>query len=157
MARKDELIFHLREYLVAEGVVRHADPGAGEDAALPPVWAMPEGGAVAPGDKAGAQDNRDVVLSIFDGGGFAPPTPHSSFLRRDTVDFRIRARRYPMAGELEAQLRGLLVGDIGRRGWLMGAVRVESSEEWRPLQPDPSGASYGGHASVWSVLFTYQA
>jgi hypothetical protein len=154
LARKDELIRALRDYLIAEGLVRHADTPASP---LPPVWATPEGGAVAPGDKSAPQDHPDLVLSIFDSGGFSPPTPHSSFLRRDTVDLRFRARRYHQASELEAQLRALLVGDIGRRGWNMGAVRVESCEEWRPFQPDPSAAGQPGHGAVWSLLFTYQA
>ena len=150
MATGDDLLRAVRDYLEQQGVVRRPTQAG----PLPPLWLHPEGGAVAPGDKRPPEDGPAVVVSAFFSGG-VPMRAYESFLRRDAVQFWMRATRAPHAFAVERELRDLLVADLGRRDWSMAGLRVVASEEWRPMQPAPAAGP--GHAFTWSCLFDYDA
>ena len=151
MADASDLLEQLRAHLIAEGIARHPDAGG----PLPPLWIQPEGGAPAPGDKSGVQNHADLVVTAQFTGGLAAPR-YASDRRRDTVDFWLRARRAPFAMEAEAQLRGELVGDLGRRNWNMAGLTVVESLEWAALRSSTAYAG-PGHTFVWTCLFEYWA
>lgn len=150
MADAAQLMEAFREELVDAGIAR-APTVAGP---LPPVWLAPEGGANAPSDKQGVENNNDLVLSVFYAGGQAM-RPFESFWRRSTVDVVFRARKAPMAMECEALIREHFVGDLGRYEWSMGGLNMHCTLEWRALQPAPSTGP--GHAFVWSMFAEFDA
>ncbi len=152
MANAADLVDQVRAHLVALGLVRLPDVPGDE----PPVWLHPEGGAIAPGDKSGAQDDANLVLSVIRPTGMAS-RPMEAWLRRDIVEVWLRARMAPLAMEFEPALREVFVGDPGpRREWDMGALRVHSSQEWTALQAVP-GIAGPGHTFRVSYVIDYPA
>jgi hypothetical protein len=151
VADQAALLEAIRSYLVSLGHVRLPTVAG----TAPPLWLAPEGGAVAPGDKQGVENDPDLVLSVFHTGGIAGE-PFYSWVRRDTVDIWLRCRKAPHAMEKEPQLRAAFVGDLGKRDWTMAGLHVVYSGEWRPLQP-LYGAGGPGHAFVVSYYFEYPA
>lgn len=157
MADAAQLMDAVRQHLLNEGLARTPGTPGPE----PTVFVLPEGGAVAPGDKKGAEDHPDVVLSLFYSGGFAA-RPYEPFLRRGTVDFWFRAKPRggaPIALELEQLVREAFVGSasadtFGKRNWTMGGLLVHSTQEWRSVSPVPG---VEGHAFVWAMLVEYSA
>lgn len=141
-----DLLTHLRDHLVAQGLVRRPDETM--PAGAPPLWLEPRDGVPAPGEGQNPTERGpDVVLGAFRGGGI-PARPFESSLREDVVEIRIRARLAPMASAIEAQLRPAL---IDRRNFQLGAETVIDCEEWRALQP--LGAGRQGFTYVWSLIF----
>lgn len=134
----------LRAELVAAGLVRAPnDPGAGARPWLPPAWKHPDGGAIAPGDKAdeGAPEPaRDdgLVVSLMHAPG-VPPSAGEEERRVDGVDVVYRGRAVPDIVTLDAEVRAVLLGDPpdpgGRSDWVMGGVYVIQSRLYRALQP----------------------
>lgn len=135
-----DLLTHLRDYLVAEGIAR-VPRVAG---AAPPLWIEPRNGAVAPGESPGndpAEANADAVISLFFTGGVVQP-PYESFWRKDVVDFWLRVSKAPTALELDKQLRAALTD---KRAWDMAGLEVIESEQWRALgrlDSGPQGFTY---------------
>lgn len=136
------LIAELRDYLIAQGVVRAPDQaGPGARPWLPVAWKHPDNGAIAPGDAADsdqaatAQDDG-LVVSLMRAPGI-PPAPGSEERRIDGVDIVFRSNAVPPVDALEAQIRELLVGsDPGSRtDWQMAGLYVIQSVQYRAYQP----------------------
>lgn len=136
------LVDHLRNYLVAEGLVRKPDQaGPGARPWLPVAWKHPDDGAVGPGDAADqdkpatAQDDG-LVLSIFMAPGI-PPARGAEERRVDGIDLWLRGNAVPPIIDLEAGIRQRLVGQDpgGRTDWTMDGLYVIQSTQFRPFQP----------------------
>lgn len=136
------LLDYIRDYLVAEGIVRKPDV-AGE---LPPLWREPKEGAPAPGEREGTANNDSAVISVFNSGsiGRAPFNPW----RYKTVDFWLRVASAPLYEPLADEISDALLGDQGARfGWDMAGLQVIETREWRPwgrLGADEQGWTYVG-------------
>lgn len=126
-----EVIGPLRDYLVAQGVVRKPSVAG----ALPPCWLEPREGLPAPGEKppngSATQVGPTVVLGLFRTGGIAVG-PYESSWRERTLDLRIRAQTGAQVRDIEQLITPLI---IDKHGWQMGAMAVIDSEMWRELQP----------------------
>lgn len=136
------LLTALREHLVGEGIVRKpavAGP-------VPPCYVEPRDGCPAPGQLSGTEQ-ADVVVALFASGGF-PARPFESWWKQETVDVYVRAKRAPDAFPLADAIRSAVVD---RRGWVMDALPVVESLEWRPLQR--LGSDDDGWTFVWSGAF----
>jgi hypothetical protein len=134
------LLDYIRDYLVAEGIVRKPDV-AGE---LPPLWREPQDGAPAPGERDGVYNDDSAVLSIFDTGGIARAA--YSPWRYRTVDFWLRLAKPPLFEQLSAEVTDAFCGDQAAKfGWSMAGLDVIESREWRPwgrLGSDENGWTY---------------
>jgi hypothetical protein len=132
----------LRDYLVAEGLVRAPDvAGAGARPWPPPAWRHPDEGAIGPGDAADAgrpdvAHDDGLVVSLMAAPGI-PPTAGDEDRRQDGVDIVIRTRAVPPAYDLENEIRKRLMEPDpgGRIDWMMGGLYVVQSRQWRPWQP----------------------
>lgn len=140
MAENPDLLTHLRDFLIAESIVR--DPRtAGTD---PPFWRNPPG-AIGSGEKSGTERDAGVVVSAFLTDGVVPPPTDAPHLRRDVVTIRVRTAAGPGTGitawgskaalDFDWRLRAALVGDaFGKReGWTMAGLELVSTELWRAL------------------------
>lgn len=136
------LVDRLRNFLVAEGLVRKPDQaGPGARPWLPPAWKHPDGGAVGPGDAkdqgrpATAQDDG-LVVSIFMAPGI-PPIAGAEDRRQDGIDLWFRGSAVPPIIDLEAAIRARLVGPGpgGMVDWVMDGLYVIQSTQFRPFQP----------------------
>jgi hypothetical protein len=136
------LIDNLRQHLIDQGIVRAPNvPGPGARPWLPPAWKHPDNGPVGPGDAAdqGLPDsNRDdgLVVSLMHAPG-VPPEAGNEERRQDGVDVWMRGVSVPAIAALEAEIRAELVGRLpgGHVDWMMGALYVVQSREWKPFQP----------------------
>lgn len=122
-----QLLTALREHLASEGLVRDPAVPGGE----PPMWLEPRTGVRAPGEGDAPERGDDVVLGAYVAGG-VPPRPYESWQRRPTVDLRFRSRTAPLAHQLDAGIRAVL---IDRRNWMLGSLRIIESQVWREFQP----------------------
>jgi hypothetical protein len=133
------LLQHLRDYLVAQGLVR--DPRANTPA-LPPMWLEPRNGTPAPGEPEGATGNRavevgqDLVVAAFPVKPF-PSRRHEGFIRKDAIELILRARLAEHALGFEPGLRAAL---HDKRGWDMAGMRIEETLETQGLTPLARGA-----------------
>lgn len=154
MATTENLLDAVRSHCLAQGIARPAYQAV---ANLPPLYLQPEDGAPAPGDKTGVEANADLVLSAFHSGGIAAQ-PYEEFLRKDIIEFWLRARKVPYATERERLLRAAFLGEMGKRDWLVGTgpqqLHVHSTQEWRPFQP---ARGFAGHSFTVALLFEYAA
>ena len=138
------LLEHMRDSLVAQGVVR-APRTVG---ALPPMWLEPRDGTPAPGEGQNATEiGADVVLGAFRVAGIAP-RPYEGSVRVDGVDIWIRSRTYPLASTVEDQLRTAL---NDKRHWVMGALLVNESIIFRDMAPVERNAQ----AYTFSVSYLF--
>jgi hypothetical protein len=158
------LLDHLRNYLIAQALVRAPDvPGAGPRPWLPPAWRHPDGGAVGPGDAkdagkpAAAQDDGLVVSLIFAPG--IPPAAGEEERRIDGVDIQLRGRAVPAIVDLESAIRHALLGNPpdpgGRTDWVMDGLYVVQVRLYRALQP--IAAAEGVYTFVVGYLFETRA
>lgn len=99
------LIDALRDYLIAQGVVR--DPRTAGN--LPPCWRSPKFGVPAPGEGEGSEVGANAVVGLFPTTGVAREPYDASVLRTDGLDVRIRSRTAPAAIELDDAIRAKLV------------------------------------------------
>jgi hypothetical protein len=133
-----QVIGPMREYLIAQGVVRRPDTAASSGVwpggQLPPLWLEPREGVAAPGDVppngSAVQIGADVVLGLYRSGGFSPG-PYESTWRRPTVDLRIRARRADFVDQIEKLITSRI---IDKYNWQMASFAVIDSGMWRELQ-----------------------
>jgi hypothetical protein len=138
------LLSEMRDYLVAQGIARKPTVAGG----LPPMFIHPRDGVRAPGEGQGVEIGTNAVLGVFHSGGL-PMRPYESFLRRDTVDLWIRCLSAPTAFDIEFAVRTVIVD---KRNWLMGAMTVLESLEWRPLQQlssDSQGFTFIVSYLIW--------
>lgn len=143
-----ELLDHLRDSLRAAGIVRRPDEaGAGARPWLPPAWKHPDVGlGYAPGDAA--QEKRPavtfddgLVVNLFMAPGLIPDLGGED-RREDGVDVVLRGNAVPTINATERAIRDHLLGDDpgGRTDWVMGALYVIQSRQWRPFQPIAAAA-----------------
>jgi hypothetical protein len=137
------LLDNLRDYLIAEGLVRAPNaPGPGPRPWLPPVWRHPDNGAVAPGDAADqgrpdAARDDGLVVSLMHAPGI-PPRAGEEERRIDGVDVVFRGTAVAPIFDLERAIRDRLVGTLdpgGRADWVMAGLYVIQSRQWSPMQP----------------------
>lgn len=126
-----DLLDNLRQYLINQGVVR-APRVAGP---LPPMWIAPRFGCPAPGQTDGlnapTEVGNDLVVAIVPTTDI-PPARYEGWLRRNHVQFIIRARIAPLALSFENTVRANI---NDRRGWMMASVPIIESLIFRGLQP----------------------
>lgn len=119
-----DLLEHLRDHLVAEGLVELPNTNG----PLPALVLEPRDGAPGPG--AGAFADEELVVSAFIATGI-PSQRHEGFVRIDAVDLWLRATSPRVAVEWEE----LLVNELhDKRGWDMAGLRVEETLQFRALQ-----------------------
>lgn len=126
MANPD-LLKHLRDYLIANGVGR--DPRVA--GAEPPIWLNPRDGAPAPGEKNGVENDAAAMISLFNTGGVVAPPYEQSVWRYETVDIWLRTITAPRANDLDWEIEPLLVDK-----WNIdiGTLAVIEVKKWRALQ-----------------------
>lgn len=134
----DTLLEHVRDYLVAQGVVRSPRTAG----SLHPLFLEPRDGAYAPGEPENATEvDQDLVVSAYIAPG-VPPRVYEGFFRTDGVDFWIRARLAPLAVKFEETLRATL---HGQQNVMMGGERIIQAAmftDMRPLGRGPSGYTF---------------
>ncbi len=132
------LIDALRDFLIAEGVVR--DPRvAGAD---PPCWRSPRMGVPAPGDGDAPEMGASVVVGIFPAAGIARDPYEASVLRTDGIDIRIRSLRPPDAINLDDEIRGKI---MDKRALSMAGLQIVECRLERPMNlivSDEQGFDY---------------
>lgn len=137
---------HLRDYLIAEGLVRRPDVAG----ALPPVWKHPDGGAMGPGDardqgRPAVTFDTGLVVSLMHAPGLVPEIGAEE-RRMDGVDVVFRGDSVPEIRVLEAAIALRLLGDPagivaprpdpgGRTDWVMAGLYIIQARQWSPMQP----------------------
>jgi len=141
-----DLLKGIRNYLISQGVVRDERvPGT-----APPLWIAPRHGTPAPGQSEGlnpTEVGQDVVASISKTSGIAPQSMEG-FIRKDGVQFVVRARKAPFGYAFEQQVRVAL---NDKRGWMMDNVPVNESLLYRDLAP--IGADDQGYIFTFEYMF----
>lgn len=137
-----DLLDAMRTYLIAQNIVRSPRvPGA-----APPLWIAPRDGTPAPGEGSDATEKgSDAVLSIVRTGGI-PGDSYESFLRKPTVDIRLRTRTAKIAYDIDMLLRDAL---HDKRAWDMAGLTVVESLQFRELQ------SLGSDAQSFDFVTEY--
>jgi hypothetical protein len=116
----------LRDYLVAEGIVRVPSVSG----SAPPIWLEPRMGTPAPGEGNNPTERgATIVVGAVQEPGI-PPSAYESLKRQDIVGFTIRTLKAPDAHAFEGQLRDAL---IDRRNWDMAGMRIIESEVWSEI------------------------
>lgn len=125
-----DLLDNLRQYLISNGLVR--DPRVAGD--KPPLWIAARFGCPAPGQTEGLADSEvgPTLVAEIKPATDVPPAPYEGWLRRNHVEFVIRARTPPPAISFENSVRALI---NDRRGWTMVNVDIIESLIFRGLQP----------------------
>lgn len=88
MTSPNELLTALRVHLIEAEIVRHPDT---VDDDLHPCFVEPHGGAPAPGDMTGAQNDDKLILSLMFSTTIAEGA-FDTYRRRFAIDFRYRSR-----------------------------------------------------------------
>lgn len=141
-----ELLPHLRDYLIAEGLVRKPSVAG----AVPPLWLDPRNGVPAPGEgNAATEIDADVVLGAFQVTGFPKPPYEASVLRMDAVDVWIRARMAPFAYRTADPIVEAL-GD--KRQFDLAGLTIVECLLFRPLQRLGSDE----HSFDFTMQFTFE-
>lgn len=125
-----QLLPNLRAYLTVAGIGRAPGTVDARDGVYP-LWLDPRGGVPAPGEKAGAEDDPNVVLGAFQVSGIARAAYDASYLRTDAVDIWVRARLAPFAYDVDDRLRDVL---SDKRAYSLGVLTILESHLFRPLQ-----------------------
>lgn len=147
------LLDRIRQHMIDEAIGR--DPRTPADNPGPPypVFREPRDGVPAPGEGKGAERDDDLVVGLIVAPG-VPPQTHEDFFRTDAVQFRIRARNYPLAETFERSLREAF---HDRMNWLMGPLdadpgeRIIHSRIYTDMQRLGSGPE--GHTFVCAYTF----
>lgn len=142
---------NLRDYLIAQGLVRAPDVAGGAGRPwLPPVWRHPDTGAMGPGD---AKDQErppttyddGLVVSLMRAPGLSIE-PGAEERRIVGCDIVFRGNRVQTIDDLERAISLRLLGDPagvvaprpdpgGRTDWVMAGLYVIQARQWSPLQP----------------------
>lgn len=139
-----DLLDALRDHLVAQGIVRVPRQAGAE----PPLWLEPKEGVPAPGEGGSGAEIGSTVAAAFRTGGVPFERAGGPFIRRVTVDIRIRSLKPPDAYALDSALYREL---HDRQAWDMGALTVIESLQARELQRLGSDAQ--GFDFVTEYLF----
>ena len=135
----EELLPHLRDYLVAQGLVRR--PGVA--GAAHPLWLDPREGVPAPGEGTNATEvDADVVLGAYQVGGIPRARFDQSYLRTDAIDVWIRARIAPFAYRTADPIIAALAD---KRQFDLAGLTIVECLLFRPLQKlgsDENGFDY---------------
>lgn len=131
------LLENFRDALIAADVNLRVPSKAGK---AHPLWLEPRGGAPAPGEKEGAEDDGDLVASAFKMPGLGTEPWEGDTFRYDNVEVRIRAMRPPDAYGLEEELRAILHEG---RNWDMGEMRIIESRVFVELTPLANDSAQG--------------
>lgn len=124
----EELLPHLRDYLIAQGLVRK--PGVAA-AGRHPLWLDPRHGVPAPGEGDNATEiDNDVVLGAFQVTGIPKPPYEQSVLRTDAVDIWLRVRMSPFAYQTADALIAALAD---RRQFDLAGLTIIECLLFRPL------------------------
>lgn len=133
------MLTQLRNFLIAEGLVRSPDVAGDE----PPIWRHPDNGPVGPGDAAEQQKpatahDAGLVVSLLWAPG-VPPLAGEEERRHDSVDIYFRGTAVQPIIDLENEIRKRLLGDPpdpgGRADWVMDGRYVIQSAQSSPMQP----------------------
>ena len=116
------LVEQLREYLVAQGIVRKAE----QTGAAPPCWMNPRDGAREPVSPDLAAVTLVQTLAV------PQPGEVQRFLEEPIVDVIVRATTDPRAQLIHRQIRGALAD---KELFTMGSLLVERALVWRMDQP----------------------
>ncbi|HET6502105.1 MAG TPA: hypothetical protein VFG87_15220 [Amycolatopsis sp.] len=138
------LLEQLHAYLIAQGAGQH--PSAAPSLTIPSVWMVPRDGAPLPRvDPATKAPLENITITLVDTHFRSPSTLELS-VEETFVDVIIRSRQ-PGAGKLVQRAIKSLLAPVdatgGRWQWMMGALLVELSTEWRGDQPLPQRQSIG--------------
>ena len=147
MPSNADLLHHLREMLIDEGIVRR--PPVVDDAY--PMFIQPDGGAPAPGEKEPPENDDEMILTIMDGGDI-PSETFLGHIRRATVDlyFRTAKGKTPDAMDLEPQINALIVD---KWAWDMAGLFVLESKLWAGMQQVRNAP---GDGTTWVVKFYFE-
>jgi hypothetical protein len=147
MPNQAQLLDAFRKELIALDLVRRP-PVAGSEY---PLFVEPEGGAPAPGEREGTEDNADMILTAKSGGDI-PSAAFSGFIREATIDLYLRAAKgkamLPM--QLEPQINAAIVD---KWAWTMGGLYVLESGLYAGLQEVRNAP---GDGTTWSVKYRFQ-
>lgn len=124
-----QLLPNLRVFLADAGIARAPGTAAPDD--VYPLWLDPRGGVPAPGEKAGVEDDPDVVLGAFVVSGIPRAPYDATHLRTDAVDIWIRVRLAPFAYDVDDRIRDVL---SDKRAYSLGVLTILESRLFRPLQ-----------------------
>jgi hypothetical protein len=108
----------------------------------------PRDGVPPPGS---VQPATDAVLAAIPTGGI-PARVREDELRKDIVDIWLRTKTSVRARELEEEIRELL---IDKTDWMMGALWIGESLQWRPLQRFSSDQD--GYTYITAYIFERRA
>ena len=144
------LLSEIRNYLVAQGVVRKPSTAG----ALPPMWLEPQSGTPAPGEGNNPVEvGPTLVVAAYLTGGFAQG-PYESWLRKPVVDFRFRSKGAGAPADIENIDLEITRRLTDKRDWMMAAMYVVQSSQYRALQrigADTQGYEYV--SSFWFELY----
>jgi len=112
---------------VAQGVVRVPRVAGAE----PPLWLEPKEGVPAPGEGASGPEIASTVAAAFRTGGIPFERAGGAYIRRVTVDIRIRSMKVQDAYALDSALYPLL---HDKQAWDMSGLTVIESLQERELQ-----------------------
>jgi hypothetical protein len=141
-----DLLLNTRSYLIAQGIVR--DPRDSSNS-LPPMWIDRRQGVPGPTETEGlapVEVGQTLVVGISKATG-TPSAPYEGFIRRDHIEFIVRAVTANLAYAFENQVRTVL---NDKRGWMMASVPVDESLLYRDLAPVVSD-QFG-----WTFTMEYQ-
>ncbi len=129
------VIEELQTYLIAQGIGQH--PNAAVSLTLPSIWTLPRDGAPLPREG----ENATITLrdQVIRGAG-----PLEAWIDEAFVDVIVRARQAGAGKLLQRRIKDLIVpfdAHGGRKQWMMGALLVEQSREWRGDQELPQRQS----------------
>ena len=138
----------LANYLIDEDLVRAAN--SSNDSGLPVIFVNPADGAISPDDLKN-EAATDITLSIFSSGGFGTD-PYNGFLDRRTVNFYFRCKKGKEKDLLDlSNTIDSILDD--QRAWVMGDLRVEIAQIYRPVQYLPTDKPEQGSIFVSEYFF----
>lgn len=159
MSTVTDLLTAFRNELVAEQLVRKASQA--NPAGRPPMFVQLDGGAPAPGEREGVENDPELITTIFAGGDFPPATDGA--LRRSTVDLRYRTApgKAPRAFNLDALVCAHIAdqdqdGYAARYDWTMAGLYIVESRVWTALQPIRTDPAQGADF-VTKFYFEYRS
>lgn len=120
----NRLTKNLSDYLIDEGILRTPAVSGSE-----PVVFL-EVNAPAPEDLKGTAET-DITVTLQTNSGFGT-RPYEGFLDRRGVNFTYRCKKQKEREIIDlANTIDFMIDD--KRAWIMGDIRVEISQLWRPL------------------------
>jgi hypothetical protein len=132
------LLDHVRAGLIDAGVKLRAPDEADVDRF--PLWLEPRGGAPAPGEGDGSDDDAVMVCSAFRMPGISTGPWEGDSYRYDNVEIRMRTQRPPAAYALEEAIRPVL---HDRRNFDLDGIRIIEAMVYLELAPVGNSSEQG--------------